>query len=292
MHFAFAPSQLGVRAAPDHVIMPTSVALERFVGAAIHVHGRGAVGIHEAAFDPSLVVPVHVHDVAVVSLVLSGVATERVEEGTRVIAAQDLIFTPAFAPHSYQFTKPGRWLNMQLSRAWIERATDGQPLLHERSQIVRSGSAASWAMRVRTEVQHADTASALAIDGAMMLMIADLARIRLDAARFRPRWLNRVEEALDASIADPPSVETLAELAGVRPTHLLRTFRKYHGATIANFMRARRLQHARTRVATTDHPLSMIALDTGFADQAHFTRVFKQAFGETPGQYARSLRGR
>jgi AraC-type DNA-binding domain-containing proteins len=272
--------------------MPTSVALERFVGPAIHAHGRGAVGIHEGAFDPSQVIPVHVHDVAVVSLVLSGVATERIEEGTRVIAAQDLIFTPAFAPHSYQFAKPGRWLNMQLSRTWIERATDGQSLLYERSEIVRSGSAAAWAMRVRAEVHHADAASALAIDGAMMLMVADLARVRLDAARYRPRWLKRVEEAIEASIADPPSVETLAQLAAVHPTHLLRTFRKHHGATIANFVRGRRLQQARTRVATTDHPLSMIALDSGFADQAHFTRVFKQAFGETPGQYARSLRGR
>jgi len=61
--------------------MPTSVALERFVGPAIHVHGRGAVGIHEAAFDPSLVVPIHVHDVAVVSLVLSGVATSASRRG-------------------------------------------------------------------------------------------------------------------------------------------------------------------------------------------------------------------
>jgi AraC family transcriptional regulator len=34
----------------------------------------------------------------------------------------------------------------------------------------------------------------------------------------------------------------------------------------------------------------MIALDAGFADQSHFTRVFRQAFGQTPGQYARSLR--
>ena len=87
-------------------------------------------------------------------------------------------------------------------------------------------------------------------------------------------------------------MEALAQVAGVHPTHLLRTFRRYHGATIASYVRGRRLQQARTQVATTDRPLSMIALDTGFADQAHFTRVFKQAFGETPGQYARSLRGR
>lgn len=272
--------------------MPTSVELERFVGPAIHAHGRGEVGIHEAAFDATLVIPEHVHDVTVVSLMLSGIATEKVPEGVREISAQDLIVTPAYAPHSYRFPRPGRWLNMQLGDAWLARATDGHALLYERSQIVRSGSAAAWAMRVRAEVQNADSASGLAIDGAMMLMIADMARLRMDGASTRPRWLRRVEEALEASIAAPPDVEALAELAGVHPTHLLRTFRRYHGATIANYLRDKRLQMARTQVATTHRPLSAIALDSGFADQSHFTRLFKQAFGETPGQYARSLRGR
>jgi AraC family transcriptional regulator len=73
---------------------------------------------------------------------------------------------------------------------------------------------------------------------------------------------------------------------------LLRTFRRYHGSTIANFIRERRIQQARTAVATSKRPLSVIAVDAGFADQAHFTRIFKQTFGETPGQYARSVRGR
>ena len=272
--------------------MPTSVPLERFVGPAIHAHGRGDVAIHEGTFNAGLVLPIHVHDVMVVSLMLSGIATERVHEGVRQIAAQDLIVTPAYAVHSYEFREPGRWLNVQLSDAWLARALDGNKLLHERSEIVHSGSAAAWAMRIRSEVRAPDSASKVAVDGALMLMIADMARHRIDAARTRPRWLRTVEEAIDSSIADPPDVETLARLAGVHASHLLRTFRRYHGATIANYVRQRRIQRARTEVATTKRPLSVIALDAGFADQAHFTRLFKQAFGETPGQYARSIRGR
>jgi AraC family transcriptional regulator len=101
--------------------------------------------------------------------------------------------------------------------------------------------------------------------------------------------LRRVEEAIEASISSPPAVEELAAIAGVHPTHLLRTFRRYQGTTIANFVRRRRIERARTEVAQRKRPLSSIALDAGFADQSHFTRVFKQAFGETPGQYARSF---
>jgi AraC family transcriptional regulator len=272
--------------------MPGSVPLERFVGPVIHAHGSGEVGIHEGTFDGGLVVPAHVHDVAVISLVLSGGATEQVERGVREITARDLIVTPAFALHGYQFRQSGRWLNMQLSDAWLARAADGRKVIADRSEIVRAGSAAAWAMRVRTEVQSPDSASNLAIDGAMMLMIAEIARARVDAASTRPRWLRRVEDAIESSIAAPPGLDTLSALAGVHPSHLLRTFRRYHGATIANFVRQRRIERARTELATSTRPLSTIALDAGFADQAHFTRVFKQTFGETPGRYARSIRAR
>jgi AraC-like DNA-binding protein len=37
-------------------------------------------------------------------------------------------------------------------------------------------------------------------------------------------------------------------------------------------------------------PLAELALAAGFADQAHFTRMFRSTLGVTPGRYAR-LRG-
>jgi AraC family transcriptional regulator len=252
--------------------------------------GGGGITIHEGSFDTDLVIPVHIHDAPVVSLILRGVASEQVSEGTRELVAQDLILTPAFAPHAYAFREPGKWLNMQFPDDWFTRVSDGQQLGQTTSQFIRSHSAAAWASRIHAEISQKDTLSALAIDGAMMLMMADLARARIDSASTRPRWLRRVEEAIEASISSPPSVEELAAIAGVHPTHLLRTFRRYQGTTIANFVRRRRIERARTEVAQNRQTLSRIALDAGFADQSHFTRVFKQVFGETPGQYARSFR--
>ena len=113
----------------------------------------------------------------------------------------------------------------------------------------------------------------------------------------RPRWLRVVEDAIEASVAEPsitesPTVSELAALAGVHASHLLRTFRRHHGSTVASYVRRRRIERARAELATSDRPLSVIALDAGFADQSHFTRTFRQAFGETPGQYVRSLRRR
>ncbi|MNL57460.1 DNA-binding transcriptional activator FeaR [compost metagenome] len=47
----------------------------------------------------------------------------------------------------------------------------------------------------------------------------------------------------------------------------------------------RRLEQARRMIAT-GHSLAGAALETGFADQAHFTRHFKRAYGVTPGRWA------
>jgi AraC family transcriptional regulator len=134
--------------------------------------------------------------------------------------------------------------------------------------------------------------SRLAIEGALLLLVAELSRLPAAGERRRPRWLSAVEDAIEASPGEPPTVTELAALAGVHASHLLRTFRSHHGATVANYARRRRVERARAQIATSARPLSAIALEAGFADQSHFTRVFRQAFGETPGQYARSLRGR
>jgi AraC-like DNA-binding protein len=51
----------------------------------------------------------------------------------------------------------------------------------------------------------------------------------------------------------------------------------------------RRLDFARHRLRD-GMPLVELALVAGFADQAHFTRMFRSAFGVTPGRFA-GLRG-
>jgi AraC-like DNA-binding protein len=48
----------------------------------------------------------------------------------------------------------------------------------------------------------------------------------------------------------------------------------------------RRLDFARTQLRN-GMPLAELALVAGFADQAHFTRMFRSAYGITPGRYIR-----
>jgi AraC-like DNA-binding protein len=55
-------------------------------------------------------------------------------------------------------------------------------------------------------------------------------------------------------------------------------------------IRRRRLQEAADRLRDSDAELAGIAVDLGYADQAHFTRDFRKATGLTPGEFAARFR--
>ena len=97
-----------------------------------------------------------------------------------------------------------------------------------------------------------------------------------------PRWLIASRDRLADEWCRPPSAEALALEAGVHRVHLVRAFRDHFGCTLRAFVRRRRVARAAGLLAQTDFPLSRVALESGFADQAHLTRVLRRAIGESP----------
>jgi AraC-like DNA-binding protein len=78
----------------------------------------------------------------------------------------------------------------------------------------------------------------------------------------------------------------LEAISGLSRYELARQFRVVYGTSPYRYSLMRRLDVARARLPE-GVPLAEIALAAGFADQAHFTRVFRSAYGLTPGRYAR-----
>lgn len=271
--------------------MTAPIGIGQFVGAPVRARAFEGVSVAENTYVAGLEVPAHAHDAPLLSFVLQGSATEESGGRTRELGAQSLLYTPAFASHGHRFLTPGRWLNIQFSAPWLARVAAGEAALPTAPRLVRDGAAITWAARLGAELREPDGVSRFAIEGALLLLVADLSRLPVPGERRRPRWLRVVEDAIEAAGAETPSVADLAAVAGVHASHLLRTFRRHHGTTVATYVRRRRIERARVEVAKADRPLSAIALEAGYSDQSHFTRVFHQAFGETPGRYARGLRG-
>ncbi|KQO75344.1 AraC family transcriptional regulator [Rhizobium sp. Leaf262] len=79
-------------------------------------------------------------------------------------------------------------------------------------------------------------------------------------------------------------LEELAVIAGLSRAHLIRAFRREFHITPHAYLTDVRIRRARHLLRMGDSPAS-VALECGFADQAHFTRHFKSRTGITPGQF-------
>ena len=102
------------------------------------------------------------------------------------------------------------------------------------------------------------------------------------------RVLERARQFLDTERTRVVRSTELEAITGLTRYDLARQFRIMFGTSPYRYLVMRRLEFARKRIHQ-ERPLVEIACDAGFADQAHFTRAFKAAFGLTPARY-RALR--
>lgn len=85
---------------------------------------------------------------------------------------------------------------------------------------------------------------------------------------------------------ETPSLEELAEHAGLTPSHLQRRFLAAIGSSPLQYARAWQLDRIAEVIRSgSTLPLVDIATDYGFNDQKHFRSLFRRRFGSSPAAY-------
>lgn len=118
--------------------------------------------------------------------------------------------------------------------------------------------------------------------------IRDGLRLKGGLAAYQRR---RLVEFVEAQLAEPLSLGSLANLCSLSEYHFARMFRTSFGMPPHQYVLARRLERARQLLRLTTLPLGEIALACGFASASHFAHRFGQTMKVTPGQYRQALRG-
>ena len=90
-------------------------------------------------------------------------------------------------------------------------------------------------------------------------------------------------------VAEKVSLDELSEAASMSRYHLLRVFQAATGLPPHAYQNQLRVDLGK-RLLAQGMEVSRVAAETGFADQSHFSRVFRQYTGATPGQYRDSGR--
>ncbi|MEA2718717.1 MAG: AraC family transcriptional regulator [Candidatus Eremiobacteraeota bacterium] len=259
-----------------------------FFGRTTSLRRCGAV-LSEVRHDRARICKEHVHEAAYFSLLLDG----RYRETSGAVTVDYRPFTIAFHPpmtsHHDAMGDATRVFMIELGAEWLETiASYGAPIT-ELQQV--NGEDATWlAVRLHQEYLRGDDATDLAIEPLLFELCGSAAEHGARADIAVPAWLASVELEVERNAERRFDLRALAATAGVHPTHLARTFRRFHGRSLGDYVTGLRIQRACRALAATDDPLSAIAADAGFTDQAHFTRTFHEVVGTTPARYRRAHR--
>ncbi|MFV8343698.1 chromate resistance protein ChrB domain-containing protein [Flavobacterium sp. XS2P39] len=106
-----------------------------------------------------------------------------------------------------------------------------------------------------------------------------------------PAWVNDLKEMIQDQI-DTQFTFDLKKISNdleLNPSYLSREFSKYfEDLNFGDYVRKLRIEKAITLIQNSTYSLTEIAYMTGFSDQSHFTRIFKQSTGKNPSSFRKS----
>ena len=273
------------RARPDPV-EPVTYGSPRF-----HSVETGGFLVTDAFFPAGSALPPHVHDRACVAVPLEGAFDSIMRRRSHWSAPGTMITEPPGEVHANRFGPTGtRVVVVQPDARRGELLAPCTGLLDSINHLA-DPEVSRLARRLVLELSLRHTAAELAVEALALEMLVVAARAHLpDDGPRAPVWLTRVRDRLHDDFRHAPDLQTLAAGAGVHPAHLTRTFRRHFGRSIGGYLRQVRLDWAAQRLATSDDLLVDVAAQAGFADQSHFTRLFRQQIGCTPARYRHRAR--
>ena len=102
--------------------------------------------------------------------------------------------------------------------------------------------------------------------------------------------LQRVAHYIRARLTEEVTLSDAAAAAFLSPSYLAHLLKKETGKTFTALVTERRMERAQELLANTSARIAEVAHASGFADEAYFTRRFKQWFGLSPRAYRDSVR--
>jgi AraC family transcriptional regulator len=262
-----------------------------FFGETVRNRKLAGLTFRESRYAADLKLPKHLHECAYFCFVLRGSYDEMCGNRVRACRPSTLTFHDRQEAHADHFHSQGaHLLSVELGPQWVEGLHE-YPIILDGLRDFHGGTSSYLAAKMCDELRNDDAASAIALEGLTLEMIATASRHRRQVAKREPvRRIQLAKEYLEAHFSEPLRLASLAISVGAHPVYLAREFRKSYGCTVGEYIRQLRIEFACHQLASSHEPLVKIALNAGFADQANFSRTFKRCTGKTPTEFRTGVR--
>jgi AraC family transcriptional regulator, transcriptional activator of pobA len=231
-------------------------------------------------------------------LLCSGSGRLHLEGRSLPLVAMSLVNVPAGAVHAFAFERGTQGWVATLADDLIEQllgpAGEERRMLAEGGVLAADEALAALMTQIAAEFEGRATSRGLLLRGLSAVLLGQAARAAARAAP-QPRdtpgsaLLRRFETLLETRLLQHRSVADCARALAVTPTHLSRVVREATGQPASRLIEARLMREARRQLAYTSLQVSSIGYTLGFADPAHFSRVFSRVEGLSPRAFRERL---
>jgi AraC family transcriptional regulator len=260
-----------------------------FYGSIAHRKSVGGAIFTELRHDHPRKLPTHSHEMPFFCLFFAGDYGEQYGRQYMQFRPFTLSFRPAGVPHMDEIGPRGaRMFGIEASNTWqamIESASGDLSIAYD----LRGGDRLWLALKLYRETCTGNEADDLQVESLMAEMLA-LTGCPPERTHDAPPWLRRVKDRIEGEFRQRLTLESLAAEVAVHPVHLSRSFRRFSGCGLGEYLRRLRVRHACELMLGSELSLAEIGFTTGFADQSHFTRTCHTITGASPGALRALLR--
>lgn len=101
--------------------------------------------------------------------------------------------------------------------------------------------------------------------------------------------IRKAKEIIISRMAEPPSLQELADEIGLNLKKLKEGFKQIYGDTVYSFLFDYKMEHARKLLESNQYNVNEVGLQVGYSTASHFIAAFRKKFGTTPKKYIMSF---
>jgi len=106
------------------------------------------------------------------------------------------------------------------------------------------------------------------------------------AQKKTPDWVKELKQIIQDQVDTNLNLTDISKSLDINPSYLSREFSKhFNNLSFGEYIRKLRIEKAIELMRQNKYSLTEVAYLTGFSDQSHFTRIFKQHTGKSPSAY-------
>jgi len=261
----------------------------QFYGSVINKRSCSGLILSELTHRTGRKLPEHSHQLANFCLLIEGNYAEYYGTQLFEYKPMTIMFHPPALTHRDEIgERGGHFFNVELEPEWMKCLRE-YSIVPDRP-IGGDGADLMWlAIRLYREFKEPHDSSLLGIEGLVMTMLSEMTRACVKDEKRPPRWLGQAVDLLHEEFDRNLTINYVAAEVGVHPFHLSKVFKQFHHQTIGEYVKSLKVKFACQKLSDPQTELAFIALAAGFADQSHFTRVFKQTTGMTPGAFRSAI---